>query len=475
MKKSLIMLLIIVLVLGSCSRGIRTKSTCSKAQTEKTDQSIDTNVSDIEELKETVIDKGKEIVTEEDILKEMKSTDKNWMNLTEKQYLEDFDYLFLQLQKNYPFFGVAERKYDIDLKARYKKTRKLLESCNNDYDFFDLLREEFIPREFIGHMSLWGTRYSSEVNNKKEFVTNFPQYKEQLYPYIKALDNPISIKNYKKMTDFFEKLSKKVEDANKRNGISDTSEPINYENKTDSANVTTKIIEDNNIAYVKVQSFDMDCYKEDKKKLIKFYKKVSNYSNLIIDISRNGGGGMDYFNDLIVSPNINRVINVPVYSLIKAGGNNDKFLKIKEGIKTGLWKPVKELPMLPQMNKIDLQELDYFNDDVYTIKPMGKEKLFKGKIWLLVSEMNYSSSEYAAMVSKYSGFAELVGRRTGGDGIGTDPVYIILPNSGLVVQYSPIYGATADGANSEEFGTKPDILSAEREDPLNTCLKEIRQ
>lgn len=77
------------------------------------------------------------------------------------------------------------------------------------------------------------------------------------------------------------------------------------------------------------------------------------------------------------------------------------------------------------------------------------------------------------MVSKYSGFAELVGRNTGGDGIGTDPFYVVLPNSGFVVQYSPVYGTTADGANSEEFGTRPDILSVEGEEPLNTCLKEI--
>ncbi|QHQ60985.1 hypothetical protein Ana3638_09530 [Anaerocolumna sedimenticola] len=435
MKKSLILLLVIVLVLGSCSKDIRTKQTTPKVLTKKNVQSNATKASRTEEAKETVIEK--EVVTEEDILNEMKSEDKNWMNLTNKQYLKDFDYLYKQLKENYPFFGVAKRKYGIDLKKRYEKTRKLLESCDNDYNFFYLLREEFIPQEFIGHMSLWGTRYLSEVKNKKDFVVNFPQYGEQLNPYIKALENPVSIKNYEKMTTFFENLSKKAEEANKRNEISENSNSNEYENEIASANVTTKLIEDKKIAYIQVQSFDMDCYKEDIKTLMEFYKKVSGYDNLIIDISENGGGGMDYFNDLIVSPNIDKPIQVPVYSFIKAGENNNKFLKIKEGIKNGEWKPVKEIPPLPEINKDDLQELDYFNDEVYTIEPMGKEKLFKGKIWLLVSEMNYSSSEYAAMVSKYSGFAELVGRNTDGDGIGTDPVYVILPNSGLVVQYSP--------------------------------------
>lgn len=36
---------------------------------------------------------------------------------------------------------------------------------------------------------------------------------------------------------------------------------------------------------------------------------------------------------------------------------------------------------------------------------------------------------------------------TAGDGSGTDLAYLILPNSGLVVQYSPMYGATADATD----------------------------
>ena len=79
------------------------------------------------------------------------------------------------------------------------------------------------------------------------------------------------------------------------------------------------------------------------------------------------------------------------------------------------------------------------------------------------------------MFSKASGFATLVGRNTSGDGIGTDPAYLILPNSGLVVQYSPMYGVTADGTGSEECGTEPDIVSPDGESALETCRKQISQ
>jgi len=39
-----------------------------------------------------------------------------------------------------------------------------------------------------------------------------------------------------------------------------------------------------------------------------------------------------------------------------------------------------------------------------------------------------------------------------------------------VVQYSPMYGVTADGAGSEECGTEPDVVSPEGESTLETCL-----
>ena len=79
------------------------------------------------------------------------------------------------------------------------------------------------------------------------------------------------------------------------------------------------------------------------------------------------------------------------------------------------------------------------------------------------------------MFSKATGFAALVGQRTGGDGIGEDPIPIVLPNSGLIVRYSAVYGVTADGTGSQEFGTEPDFYSAEGESALDTCLRMIAQ
>ena len=92
----------------------------------------------------------------------------------------------------------------------------------------------------------------------------------------------------------------------------------------------------------------------------------------------------------------------------------------------------------------------------------------------MVNENVFSSSEYAAMFSKATGFATLVGERTGGDGIGSDPLPIVLPNSGIIVRYSPIYGITSDGTNSQEFGTEPDIYTQKGKTYLQTCIDAIK-
>lgn len=198
----------------------------------------------------------------------------------------------------------------------------------------------------------------------------------------------------------------------------------------------TKILEPGKTAYVYIDAFDYEQMETDSSVLLPFYEKVRDYENLIIDITNNLGGSMLYFDELVVAPLTRETLTVPGYQLFKDGENNRAFLYVEEGVSSGLYQPVSELPTMPKLNREDAADCDWFLREDYAVEPTGDG--FDGKIWLLVSENNYSSSEYAAMFSKASGFATLVGQTTSGDGIGTDPAYLILPNSGLVVQYSPM-------------------------------------
>ncbi|MCG4564301.1 S41 family peptidase [Anaerosalibacter bizertensis] len=71
--------------------------------------------------------------------------------------------------------------------------------------------------------------------------------------------------------------------------------------------------------------------------------------------------------------------------------------------------------------------------------------------------MVYSAAEGFASFAKASGFATLVGERTGGDGIGIDPLFFSLPNSGLVVAFSSLLCLNPDYTINEEVQTTPDI------------------
>ena len=168
-------------------------------------------------------------------------------------------------------------------------------------------------------------------------------------------------------------------------------------------------------------------------------------------------------------PNINEPLTCPVYALAKSGANNQAFLDMTD------FQPVSQLPDLPRLNQDDRQELDVFQAQTYTVEPLSADKMLRGRLWLLVGPRVFSSSEYAAMFSKATGLATLVGETTSGDGIGEDPLPIILPHSGLIVRYSAIYGTTPDGAASQEYGTEPDIYAAGGESALDACLRAIKE
>ena len=109
------------------------------------------------------------------------------------------------------------------------------------------------------------------------------------------------------------------------------------------------------------------------------------------------------------------------------------------------------------------------------MEPADQPSPFRGRIWVLVDESVYSASESFALFCQQTGFATLVGSATSGDGIGTDPVFLQLPNSGILVQYTPVFGLNPDGSINEELGTLPDLLSPPGEPPLITALRAISQ
>lgn len=221
---------------------------------------------------------------------------------------------------------------------------------------------------------------------------------------------------------------------------------------------TTEILEEGRIAYVKIPSLSSSYVEKDREGLRSFFTEIKDYSTLIIDIRGNGGGSTRYWTENILPPLAQMPLSTKNYLLFRDSDYIKPFIKHKLFLSY-----YTELKPLTQLRFSASNAGFYFEDNKgsylelgYNIKP-NKPVGFKGRILLLVDDYVYSSAEAFAAFAKATGWATLIGTRTGGDGIGFDPVPVVLPNSGLIVRFPADMGLNPDGSINEEVATQPDI------------------
>jgi len=139
------------------------------------------------------------------------------------------------------------------------------------------------------------------------------------------------------------------------------------------------------------------------------------------------------------------------------------------------------LHQLPKINQDDLLNVRYYGKGSYTFQPQLDEKVYKGKIFLLVDCKSSSSADAFAYFCKGSGFATVLGQENAcGSGPGGNFVMDRLPHSNLLFRYRPVLALDVEGAALEEFGVAPDVLlptraknSNDKISPLAACLSYI--
>ncbi|KYH32058.1 peptidase family S41 [Clostridium tepidiprofundi DSM 19306] len=357
-------------------------------------------------------------------------------NLTIAQKLEDFRYMYNILEENYVYFDVNKRLNGYDWLANKEEFEKSIMKTKDNFEFFIVL-SRILKKLNDGHTSLYFPTYVSEIRDSY----NKANENSRFDPWLKILnDKSVINKNLQ-----WEKILKK---NNIENFYSSKNEDDSYSND----NFETNIIEDGKIAYLKIKEMKPIYRTENQiNDVYSFFKDIKDYPYLIIDIRGNTGGTdncwiniMEHLIDQKISLNSTLVFKgekYPQYFYKQSGAD---------------FSPIDELASNENYPEEIKNKFKYYTERIIDLEPNNSVG-FKGKIFLLVDHYVFSSAEAFASFAKGTNLATLIGEKTGGDGIGANPLIMSLPNSGLIVGFVGIMGLNPDGTSNMEMKTTPDI------------------
>ena len=363
-----------------------------------------------------------------------------------KKMKADYEYFWDFIYTGYPFTEVCERAGG-DLKQIKNETYEDLKKIKTEAEycsFYYSLCEKISSKKHFGHL----------------FAVSQHAYKEHFYQQ----ESNIVLSSYIPLiTKFYENV---VKEYGKNKNEYDLT-------------ITKKIIDENNIAYIKINSFYQSTYNEQEayiKAVNDFFIQTENYEHIIIDISENKGGFPENAVYLIEG-NIKRNTYFEKYGLY----TENKFTKPYIDILFQKNNRIKKIDIskVPNIGNREKEKFDkaFYIKDYVAVRPILNYKPCKDKkFWILISRKTYSASDELADTCKRIGFATLVGENTGGSGGGIHwPMHIVLPNSGLLIMFDFMYSLNPDGSCHDETGTAPDIYNLPGKDALETCLEEIRK
>lgn len=383
----------------------------------------------------------------------LKDLEHKEFNLSKEDYVEDFNFAYNTLKEHYPFFEVNKKLYGIDWLSNKEKYEAYIAESKNDEDFFTRMNEVL-----------------SELHNLHTQLV--PSYMGLEY-YISYYSNPKCTWRHD-IAKIYEK-----DDVRRRYNINNEAieNVINQYiksddevNKTYSKNLMTENIIKDKLAYIRISSLiGMEYINQDRDIVINYLNEIKDYPFLIIDIRGNGGGDSRYWAYFLLPNIIDKKYETKNYLLIKSGELNKKIIEqmnFNKDVKTFL----DNSSFSDDVKKI-LSNFDGYTTWNISVEPSEDSIHFKGKIYLLVDNGVYSSAEMLASFCKETKLATLVGSRTGGDGIGFDPMQVALPNTAFVLRFSNNMGLTESGSINEIDQTMPDIIVQESEEDKTGYLE----
>ena len=380
--------------------------------------------------------------------------------------LRDFDYMVAVIEKNYTNFGIHQRRSNIDVNEILASGREALVD-KGIFGMWGFNFHEFLHFEVLSHVPshLGGTPHWIYVHTIN-FIKRYPSgdnytFSASQQRLLDVLMSPSVIRVYGEVTV----------DVENNYGF----EP--YPN-----NVITRIYADESMAYLAFSWFPATNIEYDRQALLDFFKEISYLHHLVIDLRNHPGGFTRYFKSLVIAPNINERMYVEVFGFLSGGAKSlsemnafveDMYAMYNVLIDVMPIYQILETYNLPYFNEYDLQWLDYGYKHIIVVEPAFEDALFDGKIWILMNHRTESAAEQAAIISKYSGFATIVGEPTNGF-IGGVQNLVALPFSGFLLRYPVVYKTDSYGRAFYEFGVIPHFHIDEDEDAFEVVRLMIR-
>ena len=367
----------------------------------------------------------------------------------ENHFVADVDYLIYILENNFPLFNATQRVLDIDLHKLLEEVRE--SAYRGEISYLNVSLFNALRNFDLGYANFGLLETLSAAN--VQFHVNHRQRNQ----WTEVLDNPTTL-------DFYFSNPRAFELNPAGTGIGGA--------------FPTEILEEGRIALVTIpavlNNFLIDHHTEE---LLAFAKTIVDYEHLIIDMTHVSGWEMGWFQQVIIQ----NLISQPVaysHNFFSMGGEHTRqFYSMLPHGEAGFVPVTDELlAQFPHLHPDDVGLLHYHYYMQGTINPSDRSVGFDGKIWLLVSSNNIYASDHAASLVQETGFATLVGEPTSGGGITSMfSVPLVLPNTGMVVRFMPLYGVDHLGRNTWEHPTQPDIFNREGMDALQTVLALIEE
>lgn len=377
---------------------------------------------------------------------------KQQFEMTTEEMVEDYQQMEAILKENYPYFGLIER-YGINYEQKLQSKLDKMKECKDDSEYYNIFALTFESLKNVGDVSIWDYwSYKYNEDYIQRFAADKNQYLLSLIEAEESVDSYNTLKYIHNTRDYVSEFrERKVKTVL-------------------ASNFNTEIIAEGKIAYISFKTFDREYVEEDKEELLAFFNEVKDYDHVIIDVQNVYSGIDDYMVENIIAPNIDEPLTADTYLLFKDGENNRNFLQSR--YKQEEIKGIDTLPTFENIVQEDIENLDSYVVDTFSVEPNNTKAIMKANIWVLINEYTYGVADKFANFCEQTRFATVVGKTTSGGGLGIDSFAYQLPNSKLLIGYRGDYPLNQDGSCNLEIGTIPDIVTS-NENILGECLEII--